>query len=425
MIGRLFYLFLLIVALWAIPVFATHVAVLETISAPDIITLDERQYFTDVLRSEAVKVLTAEQNYTIMTRENINMMLPPGKTIEDCEGSCLVETGKNISADYVAQGHVGRFTSNLTITVELYETASNKLVASFSSKAPDIESLEIEIRQKSKDLFSTIFKSTYGTVDLQPMFVEKIGTDADLMIKIDGAISMDGNKFIRGPWKFRPGEHTVEFLHRCYEPQKFIVNVYSGKTVTVSNKLEPKMGELSIKAEYQGVARETPVYVNGVMEGNTPMIGHIPVCAKVEVGELGYRETVPMNWNNGDKLDIAYSLKAASPVDEDQRADSLARALHGATDDIVNARDFEGSPTWKKTATVVLVVLGLASVGMGVYENTVGNDERSKYDDASYADRSAFDDQWDKVQSARIARNIFYGAGVALIGAGVAIHFVF
>ena len=62
----------------------------------------------------------------LTSTENINMMLPPGKAIEDCEGSCLVETGKNISADYIAQGHVGRFADNLTITVELYETAGNR-----------------------------------------------------------------------------------------------------------------------------------------------------------------------------------------------------------------------------------------------------------------------------------------------------------
>ena len=117
--------------------FATHVAVLETISAKDALSLEEKQYLTDVLRSEAVRALPASKGFVIMTRENIQMMLPPGKAIEDCEGSCLVETGKNISADYVAQGRIGRFGSNLTITVELYETAGNKLIGSFAAKSFD------------------------------------------------------------------------------------------------------------------------------------------------------------------------------------------------------------------------------------------------------------------------------------------------
>lgn len=58
-------------------------------------SLQDRQYLTNVLREQAVKELPAAENYTIMTRENIQQMLPPGKAIEDCEGSCLVETGKN------------------------------------------------------------------------------------------------------------------------------------------------------------------------------------------------------------------------------------------------------------------------------------------------------------------------------------------
>jgi hypothetical protein len=85
---------------------ATHVAVLETGadgSAKEMVSLTDRQYLTNVLREQAVKELPATQNYTIMTRENIQQMLPPGKAIEDCEGSCLVETGKNISADFISR----------------------------------------------------------------------------------------------------------------------------------------------------------------------------------------------------------------------------------------------------------------------------------------------------------------------------------
>ena len=108
--------------------FATYVAVLETGAdgnAKESVSLSDRQYLTNVLREQAVLELPAEQNFTIMTRENIQQMLPPGKSIEDCEGSCLVETGKNIAADYICQARVGRFGSSLTLSAELYETAGN------------------------------------------------------------------------------------------------------------------------------------------------------------------------------------------------------------------------------------------------------------------------------------------------------------
>ena len=92
----------LLVLLLSTDVLASYVAVLETGvdgDAKNLVSLNDRQFLTNVLREEAVKQLPAVQNYTIMTRENIMQMLPPGKAIEDCEGSCLVETGKNIAAD--------------------------------------------------------------------------------------------------------------------------------------------------------------------------------------------------------------------------------------------------------------------------------------------------------------------------------------
>lgn len=267
-----------LVFLLAFPASASFVAVLETISASDVITHEEKMYLTDVLRSEAVKALPAEQNYTIMTRENINMMLPPGKAIEECEGTCLVETGKNISADYVAQGRVGRFANNLTLTVELYETAGNKLVGSFSGKAPDIESLENEMRQKSQELFSKI-------------------------IALETAYQLKNAK------------------PELAEPQK------------------------TVDAAADEAARD--------------------------VAELGSKSSI------------------------------------------------------SKPVSIAVMALGLVSFGVGIYENGVAKDERKKYDKAAFKDKRDFDDQWDKVTSARNARNVLYGVGLGLLGAGSILFFVF
>ena len=414
----------------ALPAFATYVAVLETTAAKGVITLEEKQYLTDVLRSEAVKSLPAEQNYTIMTRENISMMLPPGKAIEDCEGSCLVETGKNISADYVAQGHVGRFANNLTITVELYETAGNKLMGSFSSKAPDIESLEVEIRQKSAALFSRIMASSCGKVDLQPVLTDKVGHEAELVIKIDGESKRDGRKFVRGVWELNPGVHEVEFIHRCYEPQKFKVNVLSSKTVSVNNSLDAAMGSFSLTTNYKGAFREVPVFVNGTMAGRTPFTGRVPICAKVEVGEDEFRETVVLEWTGKDKLEITHNLRNAKPTAEEIRADSLASAERMAEQMAADEAARAAAAKEKRTAiakpvSIAMMVLGLASVGVGIYENSVAKDERKKYDEADFDNKKDFDDQWDKVESAKTMRNVFYGIGGGLIGAGAVVFFVF
>ena len=162
---RLFFVFLVLSL--SVNAFATFVAVLETVadgSAKDSVSLLDRQYLTNVLRAQAVKILPATQNYTIMTRENIQQMLPPGKAIEDCEGSCLVETGKNIAADYIAQARVGRFGSSLTISAELYETAGNKLVASFNGRGENVERLLELIEREGSQFFRVVRDMTRPAV---------------------------------------------------------------------------------------------------------------------------------------------------------------------------------------------------------------------------------------------------------------------
>ena len=150
------FAFLFCLVAWAS---ATHVAVLETGAdgvAKEMVPATDRQYLTNVLREEAVKQLPASENYTIMTRENIQQMLPPGKAIEDCEGSCLVETGKNIAADYICQARIGSFAGDLTLSVELYETAGNKLIASFNGHGTNLKELLALIEQKSPDFFMVV-----------------------------------------------------------------------------------------------------------------------------------------------------------------------------------------------------------------------------------------------------------------------------
>lgn len=150
-------IFLLLVC--ASGAFATHVAVLETGVDPAVkkkVTLSDRQYLTNVLREEAVKQLSPEDGYTIMTRDNISAMLPPGKAIEDCEGTCLAETGRNISADFVCQARVSSFGSKLALSAEIYETAGNKLVASFNGNGKNVETLLKVIKENAPEFFGKV-----------------------------------------------------------------------------------------------------------------------------------------------------------------------------------------------------------------------------------------------------------------------------
>ena len=170
----LFVLFLLLLSSNA---FAAYVAVLETVAderAKDSVSLPDRQFLTNVLREQAVKELPAARNYTIMTRDNINAMLPPGMVLEECEGSCLAETGRNISADYICQARVGRFGGMLTMTAELYETAGNKLIASFNGRGANVNELLEIIEQKSPDFFRSVRKIAEPAADTAKPVAQKV-----------------------------------------------------------------------------------------------------------------------------------------------------------------------------------------------------------------------------------------------------------
>lgn len=189
---RLFFAFS--VLLLTVNAFATFVAVLETGAdgiAKDSVPLLDRQYLTNVLREQAVKELPAKENFTIMTRENILQMLPPGKAIEDCEGSCLVETGKNIAADYICQARVGRFGTSLTLSAELYETAGNKLIASFNGRGQNVEELLVLIENKSHEFFNAIREMTQPVETSAPVDLSK-ADKVNVERKIDDKVSNVG-----------------------------------------------------------------------------------------------------------------------------------------------------------------------------------------------------------------------------------------
>ncbi len=153
---KLFRIIFLMLCMLAGSAPAKYVAILETISYPDApVTQAEKLFITDELRSDALSVLK-DHDYDLMSSENIREMLPPGKNIEECEGECLVETGRNIAADYVMQGRVGRFADELTLTVELYETATAKFLGSITCKHELIQGLRLEMKAKTQELFSKL-----------------------------------------------------------------------------------------------------------------------------------------------------------------------------------------------------------------------------------------------------------------------------
>lgn len=250
--------------------FAAYVAVLETVAAPDVterVSLSDRQFLTNVLREQAVQELPSEQNFTIMTRENINAMLPPGKSIEDCEGTCMVETGRNISADYICGMRLGSFDGALSLSAELYETAANKLVASFNGQGASVKDLLDIIKEKSPNFFRKVKSSGgfngvggIGEVDgagefsfagKRKFIIEITSTPADAVPTIDGKAIP---KCLSTPCKVQVDEGSHRFVasKEHFDDAETVVDINRNNQL-VELKLEPNYGWLEIKPKLDNV----------------------------------------------------------------------------------------------------------------------------------------------------------------------------
>ncbi len=270
---------LLVVFFFVASAFATHVAVLETGADGDArekVSLSDRQYLTNVLREQAVKELPAVQNYTIMTRENISAMLPPGKAIEDCEGSCLAETGRNISADYICQARVGVFGTSLTLSAELYETAGNKLIASFNGLGENVGELLELIKLKSPEFFRSV-KGGFGftgaggigivanadAFDYQgkkKYIVEIVSEPSGAVPTIDGQANP---KCLSTPCKVpvEEGSHRFVVTKERYAPAELVVDVKQNDQ-KISLTLPSNFGWLEVNPILVGPANKGKLLVS-------------------------------------------------------------------------------------------------------------------------------------------------------------------
>ncbi|MDR2593299.1 MAG: hypothetical protein LBC87_00815 [Fibromonadaceae bacterium] len=132
---------------------AATVAVLEITLASDEemnLSIEETKFLTDELRRQAT--ISLPKDYSVLTREEIISRVP--QTTENL--STAVDIGRAIKSDYVTQGFIGKLGSLFTLTVELYETSSGKLLGYYTKENPDIKGLLGVISENSPTLFAKV-----------------------------------------------------------------------------------------------------------------------------------------------------------------------------------------------------------------------------------------------------------------------------
>ncbi len=265
---------------------AKRVAVLE-FRNPAGLQNQEIDYLTDLIRTEARKMLPRDR-YILMTKENIYDMLPPDKKdLSQCEGQCEVETGRSIGADYLVTGDVVDFGGELRVTVRLYDVATSNLLESRKAAGNKVLDLEVPLERVASVLFAVLPGSRRrggapfpgGVVSEGAIGEESAGewmpsTDQTVVVRFEsdpgGAVVMDGGNLL---CKSTPcskeltlGSHTISMQSERYQSNQDTVNVQKGMK-PISWKLNPNFGWLSVESTPSGLT----VTINGESAGNTPI----------------------------------------------------------------------------------------------------------------------------------------------------------
>ena len=112
-------------------------------------------YLTEQVRAAALRL--PAKTYTVMTKENILEMLPPGvDNLAACEGDCEVETGRNIGADYVVTGTLVRFEKTYKSFLKLHETKTGTLLKTAQASSRTINGLETALERAGYRLFKPL-----------------------------------------------------------------------------------------------------------------------------------------------------------------------------------------------------------------------------------------------------------------------------
>ncbi len=131
------------------------------------LTVHETQYLTDELRRQAILILP--NTTSVFTRDSIISNLSKSKE----NISTAIDAGKAMGAEYVVSGVVGNFQGLFSLTVELYDVRTGKMLGTFVTESENARGLLGTIREKAPSLFGIIPKTEPAAPDYTAQYVEE------------------------------------------------------------------------------------------------------------------------------------------------------------------------------------------------------------------------------------------------------------
>ena len=132
-----------------------RVAVLEIHNkVPTLVSMDEVSYLTNELRSVASYLPSSK--YLVLTKESLEVLIDPTTPLEECVGSCAVETGRLVGARWILTGEVVRFGKSLRVSLKVHNTQTGQFLKGISIKGSSAEELESQLHREALILVKEI-----------------------------------------------------------------------------------------------------------------------------------------------------------------------------------------------------------------------------------------------------------------------------
>ncbi|MGZ6141898.1 MAG: S41 family peptidase [Myxococcales bacterium] len=155
---------------------AQHIAVLELKNKlpPKAREQFPADYLTDQIREAALHAVDPSR-LQIISRENLLVLLKSsGKSLEECEGECEVDTGRRIGADYIISGELLQFGSSVKCSLRLHDTSAGTLLSAVTPGGHTPDELEKSIADSMAKLLAPLKTAATEAAAAKPrFFVEK------------------------------------------------------------------------------------------------------------------------------------------------------------------------------------------------------------------------------------------------------------
>lgn len=279
---------------------AKRVAVLE-LRHPQAVPADAAGYLTDRIRQVAQG--RAGERLLLLTRQNLAAMLPPGTAIEDCEGECEVETGRNLGVDYVISGRIVSFGAGLRAILTLHDTASGRQLESANAGGGDLLSVEaglVAATQRLVDATPEMGGGAPAALAVAPGAGRLVVT-----APIQSRILVDGEQVGVAPatLSLAAGARHVVIEHPCGGRWSGTLPLFPGRDLPLTVDFETECARVDLHSTPMGAQ----VILDGAPLGETPLRVYLKRSERTPI-ELRKPGLLPL------KTSLWFSQSASRPM---------------------------------------------------------------------------------------------------------------